>query len=131
MALSLERSCISPPFRSPPGAETETPTHFSRDCMVGIQTDVDAPARPEWSPPLDDAAAGTWFVASVRINMERRAAQSFLARSIDFYCPFVDRVVVSGGKRRVVPTPAFSRYAFVRGDEHTPGDALATRLLLG
>lgn len=98
--------------------------------MVGTQQDVSTCARPEWSPAIDDPAAGTWYLAGTRINMERRAAQDFLARSIDYFLPLVDRVQFSGGVRRVTQSPAFSRYIFVRGNEFTPAEALASRKLM-
>lgn len=98
--------------------------------MVSQQLDVSTSARPEWSLPLDDPLAGTWFVAATRINMERRAAQDFVARGVDYFLPLIDRVQISAGTRRVVPTPAFSRYIFIRGNELTPSDALAGRKLM-
>lgn len=98
--------------------------------MVGTQNDTAVSARPEWSAPIDDPAAGTWFLAATKINMERRAAQDFAARSIDYYLPLRDEVAIRNGSRRVVQSLTFSRYIFVRGTEFTPSEALAGRRLM-
>lgn len=125
--------CIPFPGEPLRGAEVEARTFPSKSAaveMVGFQPDIETPARPECSPAIDDPDAGTWHVAHTRINMERRVAQALFARDVDFYLPLVDRVVIQGGKRRVVPTPAFSRYVFIRGGPDAPAAALATQKLL-
>jgi transcriptional antiterminator RfaH len=83
---------------------------------------------PALSPGLDhiDHTAGPWWVAHTKARCEKAFAADLFARRIAYFLPMLDRVSVSGGRRRRGLVPLFPSYAFFAGDGDARYRALAT-----
>jgi transcription antitermination factor NusG len=83
---------------------------------------------PALSPGLVDisGAPGPWWVAHTKARFEKAFAADLAARDIAYFLPMLERVRVSGGRRRRGLMPLFPSYVFFAGDGDTRYRAVAT-----
>jgi hypothetical protein len=86
------------------------------------------PMLPPTAQNLRDLS-GQWWVAHTRARFEKAFAWDLLERGIGFFLPMVERVTVSGGKKRRVFMPLFSSYVFLCGTAEQRQEALRTNRL--
>jgi transcription antitermination factor NusG len=67
-----------------------------------------------------------WWVAHTKARFEKIFAWDLHAKHIAYFLPLIDRLSVSGGKKRTSWVPLFPSYVFFRGDEMTRYSALTT-----
>jgi hypothetical protein len=67
-----------------------------------------------------------WWVAHTKARFEKTFAWDLHAKHIAYFLPLIDRLSVSGGKRRTTRVPLFPSYVFFRGDEMIRYTALTT-----
>ena len=85
--------------------------------------------NPPILPPPSEAVAdllGQWRVAHTKARFEKALAWDLLGRGIGYFLPMIERVRVSGGRKRRVLLPLFPSYVFLCGTEEDRYDALAT-----
>lgn len=70
-----------------------------------------------------------WWVAHTKSRFEKAFAWDLLHRGIGYFLPLVERVKVSGGRKRHVLAPLFPGYVFFCGSEEDRHEALATNRL--
>jgi transcription antitermination factor NusG len=70
--------------------------------------------------------AGRWWVAHTRARNEKAFAWDLLHRGIGYFLPLVERVSVSGGRKRHVLMPLFPSYVFFCGSEADRYGAMTT-----
>jgi transcription antitermination factor NusG len=75
------------------------------------------------SPELAD---GPWRVAHTKARNEKALAFDLAARGIAYFLPLLERVVVSGGRKRRVLHPLFPSYVFFSGGEQERYAAMTT-----
>ena len=61
--------------------------------------------------------SGRWWVAHTRARNEKAFAWDLLHRGIGYFLPLVERLSVSGGKKRRALMPLFPSYVFFCGDD--------------
>ncbi len=83
---------------------------------------------PVLSPGMTCIAdsAAPWWVAHTKSRFEKVFVADLLARDIAYFFPLLDRVRVSGGKRRHARIPLFPSYVFFSGDAEARQRAIAT-----
>ena len=86
------------------------------------------PILPPWAPSVGELGE-RWWVAHTKARFEKVFAWSLLNRNTGYFLPLVERVKVSGGRKRHVMTPLFTSYVFFCGDEEDRYAALATNRL--
>jgi hypothetical protein len=74
-------------------------------------------------------AAAPWWVAHTRARFEKAFAWDLLRRRIAYFLPMIERVTVSGGRKRRGMAPLFSSYVFFSGGDRERQAALATNRL--
>lgn len=72
---------------------------------------------------------GDWWVAHTKARFEKALAFDLIAKGIGFYLPMVERVRMSGGRKRRLLLPLFPSYVFFCGDAESRYTALATNRL--
>jgi transcriptional antiterminator RfaH len=72
---------------------------------------------------------GPWWVAHTKARHEKSFAWDLHKAGIGYFLPLVERVTVSGGRKRQVLKPLFSAYVFFCGDEQTRYHAMTTNRL--
>jgi transcription antitermination factor NusG len=72
------------------------------------------------------ASRHRWWVAHTKARFEKSFAWDLQAKSIAYFLPLIERLNVSGGKRRTSMVPLFPSYVFFRGDEMARYTALTT-----
>jgi transcriptional antiterminator RfaH len=85
--------------------------------------------NPPIAPPGIDSVArleGDWWVAHTRARFEKAFAWDMLHRGVGYFLPMVERVRVSGGRKRRVLMPLFTSYVFFCGSELDRHNAMAT-----
>ncbi len=70
--------------------------------------------------------SGRWWVAHTRARSEKALAWDLFRRGIGYFLPLVERVTVSGGKKRRVQMPLFPSYVFFCGTDTDRYNALTT-----
>lgn len=85
------------------------------------------------NPPILGPAAkgvtdftGRWWVAHTRARCEKALAWDLYRRGIGYFLPLVERITVSGGKKRHVLMPLFPSYVFLCGTEEDRYGAMTT-----
>jgi len=73
--------------------------------------------------------SGTWWVAHAKARCEKVFAWDMLRAGIGYYLPMIERVRVSGGRKRRVLSPLFPSYVFFCGREEDRYRALTTNRL--
>ncbi len=93
-----------------------------------LRFDENPPVR---SPSVQSVAElrGPWWVGHTKARFEKAFAFDLLARQIGYYLPMVERVKISGGRKRRVLLPLFTSYVFFCGDDEARYQALATNRL--
>ena len=86
------------------------------------------PILPPNTPSLR-AISGYWWIAHTKARFEKAFAFDLLRREIAYFLPLIERVKVSGGKKRHVMLPLFPSYVFFCGDAEDRYAALATNRL--
>jgi len=69
---------------------------------------------------------GTWWVAHTKSRFEKAFAWDLLRADIGYFLPLMERVRISGGRRRKLLAPLFTSYVFFCGDEEARYKAMAT-----
>jgi transcriptional antiterminator RfaH len=72
---------------------------------------------------------GTWYVAHTRSRFEKVFAWEMNRLATPYFLPMVQRVKLSGGKKRRMMIPLFSSYLFICGDAETRRRAMETNRL--
>ncbi len=72
---------------------------------------------------------GQWWIGHTRSRFEKTFAWDLRGRGIDYFLPLVERVRISGGRKRHVMAPLFPSYVFFCGGESIRYEALATNRL--
>lgn len=72
------------------------------------------------------ALAGHWWVAHTKARCEKAFAWDMLRQQIGFFIPMIERVRLSGGRKRHVLMPLFPSYVFFCGQENDRYKALVT-----
>ena len=73
--------------------------------------------------------AGRWWVAHTKARNEKAFAWDLVNRGIGYFLPLVERVTVSGGKKRRGMMPLFPSYVFFCGDDVARYNAMTTNRL--
>lgn len=61
-------------------------------------------------------APGVWWVAHTKARFEKAFAADLASRHIAYFLPMLERVRISGGRRRIGLLPLFPSYVFFAGD---------------
>lgn len=69
---------------------------------------------------------GQWWVAHTKSRFEKAFAWDLLRRGIGYFLPLVERVRISGGRKRRVLAPLFPSYVFCCGSEEDRYAAVKT-----
>ncbi len=86
------------------------------------------PVLPEAFDSVEDIQ-GTWWVAHTKARFEKAFARDLINRDIAYFLPMIEKVRVSGGKKRKSLVPLFSSYVFMCGTERDRYEAMATNRL--
>ena len=86
------------------------------------------PMIPETVESVADLQ-GTWRVAHTRARFEKAFAWQMHKEGIGYYLPMIERVRVSGGRKRRVLAPMFVSYVFLCGSDADRYTAMATNRL--
>jgi transcription antitermination factor NusG len=82
---------------------------------------------PVFAEGLDPfQAPGRWWVAHTRSRCEKALAWDLVDRQQAYFLPMVDRISISGGKKRRARIPLFASHVFLKGDLNARPTALAT-----
>jgi hypothetical protein len=83
---------------------------------------------PMLSPHIESVAdvAGDWWVGHTKARCEKAFAFDLAARGISYFLPLVERIKISGGRKRKLKIPLFASYVFFSGDENARYAALTT-----
>jgi len=73
--------------------------------------------------------AGPWWVGHTKARFEKAFAQDLTAHGIGYFLPMVERVKVSGNRKRRLMLPLFTSYVFFCGDATARYTALSTNRL--
>ena len=93
-----------------------------------LKASENPPILPPWVTSLEELG-DRWWVGHTRARFEKVFAWALLNRSTGYFLPMVERVRVSGGRKRRVMMPLFTSYVFFCGDEEDRYAALATNRL--
>jgi transcription antitermination factor NusG len=88
--------------------------------------------NPPILPPYASAVRamkGRWWIAHTKARFEKAFAFDLLRRETGYFLPLIERVKVSGGKKRRVMLPLFPSYVFFCGTAEDRYAALATNRL--
>lgn len=72
---------------------------------------------------------GRWWVAHTKSRCEKAFAWDMVRRPMGFFLPMIQRVRISGGKKRVAMIPLFPSYVFCCGSEEDRYMAMTTNRL--
>jgi transcription antitermination factor NusG len=72
---------------------------------------------------------GRWWVAHTKARNEKAFAWELCRRGTGYFLPMVERVTMSGGRKRHVLMPLFPSYVFFCGSEDDRYEALKTNRL--
>ena len=86
------------------------------------------PIRSPWAESIEEFT-GQWWVAQTKARAEKAFAWSLLKRDIGHFLPMVERVKISGGRKRRLMLPLFNSYVFFCGTEDDRYQALTTNRL--
>ena len=88
------------------------------------------------NPPLRYPAEGSlaslsspWWVAHTKSRFEKAFAWNLLRRGIPYFLPMVEKIRISGGKKRTTLCPLFRSYVFFCGDNAQRYQAMKTNCL--
>ena len=72
---------------------------------------------------------GRWWVAHTKARFEKAFAWDLLRRGIGYFLPMIERVRISGGRKRRAMAPLFPSYVFVCGADDSRYEAMTTNRL--
>ena len=80
-------------------------------------------------PSVQSVAAlqGDWWVVHTKSRFEKALGFDLLAKDIAYYLPMVQRVKMSGGRKRRLMMPLFPSYLFLCGSDHDRYTAMTTK----
>jgi len=86
---------------------------------------------PVLSPGHESLAelAGSWWVAHTKSRFEKAFAWDLLRRGIGYFLPMIERLRVSGGRKRRLLAPLFPSYVFFCGSDEDRYVAMTTNRL--
>jgi transcription antitermination factor NusG len=90
-----------------------------------LKLEDNPPILPPATPSLQ-AITGHWWIAHTKARFEKAFAFDLLRRGTGYFLPLIQRVKISGGKKRRVMLPLFPSYVFFCGGEEDRYAALAT-----
>jgi len=99
---------------------------FRRKSVLRI--DENPPALLPDTETLADLT-GRWWVAHTKSRFEKAFAWDLLQRGIGYFLPLIERVRMSGGRKRRVMAPLFPSYVFFCGDDEDRYTAMTTHRL--
>jgi len=88
--------------------------------------------NPPIVPPQHQSVlemSGRWWVGHTKARFEKSFAWDLLRAGVAYFLPMVERVRVSGGRKRRVMMPLFSSYVFFCGDDDARYAAMTTNRL--
>ena len=92
--------------------------------------------KPEENPPILSPLAGSvtelngcWWVAHARSRFEKAFAWDLVRLGIGYILPMIERIRMSGGRKRRVILPLFPSYVFFCGTEEDRCAAMGTNRL--
>ena len=74
-------------------------------------------------------ASGQWWIAHTKARFEKAFAFDLLRRGTGYFLPLINRIKMSGGRKRHVMLPLFPSYVFFCGTPEDRYAALATNRL--
>jgi len=79
-------------------------------------------------PAVDSLASlgDRWMVAHTKARCEKALAWDLLHGEVPYFLPMIERIRISGGRKRHVLLPLFPSYVFICGDDDARYAALAT-----
>jgi transcription antitermination factor NusG len=86
------------------------------------------PMLPPWATSIDELT-GQWRVAHTRARCEKVFAWELMSHGIGYFLPLIDRVTLTGGKKRRVHLPLFPSYIFFCGSADDRYTAMTTNRL--
>jgi len=86
------------------------------------------PLKSPQDRPIDDFA-GHWWVGHTKARFEKTFAWDLLEMGVAYFLPMVERVKISGGRKRRVLMPLFPSYVFFCGADEDRHRALRTNRL--
>ena len=86
---------------------------------------------PILSPEYNSVSemGGRWWVAHTKARFEKSFAWDLLQEGVAYFLPMVERVRISGGRKRRAMMPLFSSYVFFCGDDEDRYTAMTTHRL--
>ncbi|MGB2821565.1 MAG: transcription termination/antitermination NusG family protein [Phycisphaerae bacterium] len=72
---------------------------------------------------------GRWWVGHTKSRFEKAFAWDLLQRGIGYFLPLIERVRMSGGRKRHVMAPLFPGYVFFCGSRENRYEAMTTNRL--
>ena len=86
---------------------------------------------PVATPGYESVAAmpGTWWVGHTKSRFEKAFAWDLYHQGVDYFLPMIERVRVSGGRKRRGMAALFPSYVFFCGDDDSRYKALRTNRL--
>ena len=93
-----------------------------------LKIEENPPVVSPWVRSLTDIE-GCWWVAHTKARCEKAFAWDLLNRHVGCFLPLIERVKISGGRKRRVMSPLFSSYVFFCGTDKDRYTALATNRL--
>ena len=109
--------------RAPTGTECAPVWRALKPLM--LKPSDNPPIMPPWAASITDCQ-GQWWVGQTKSRNEKAAAWDLLARRIGYFLPMVEKVTLSGGRKRQVLMPLFPSYIFVCGDADSRYSAMTT-----
>jgi transcription antitermination factor NusG len=79
-------------------------------------------------PAVDSLASlgDRWMVAHTKARCEKALAWDLLRQEVAYFLPMMERISISGGRKRHVVLPLFPSYIFICGNDDDRYTALAT-----
>jgi hypothetical protein len=72
---------------------------------------------------------GIWRVAYTKARFEKAFARDLLSHGIGYFLPMREKIIFSGGRKRLIMSPLFVSYVFFCGTEQDRYTAMATNRL--
>ena len=88
--------------------------------------------NPPMLPPSVESVTdlqGTWRLAHTRARFEKAFAWDMHREGIGYYLPMIERVRISGGRKRRILAPMFVSYVFLCGSDEDRYKAMSTNRL--
>lgn len=121
--LKLEEN---PPILSPSAADAaDYPDCFGIPRLEGLQG---SPRSPQPTSAIR-VMRGAWWVGHTKARFEKAFAWDLLHRGIGYFLPLIERVRISGGRKRRVLAPLFASYVFFCGSDEDRYTAMTTNRL--